>query len=161
MPRLVIGTRRGRLATAAAGLAATAALAAAGCAAPGVSHATAPRPAGGGPATGSQVRLLVRDGDLRVAGSDCAGGGGYAFLHHTAAYTLTTTGGQPLSHGTLPSGHATPALTEDTGNARVVPTYCEFAFTAPAPSAAGYQLVVGGRTIPLGVSARMLAAELP
>jgi hypothetical protein len=132
--------------------------------APGVaaSHQDAAGPSASGSAASSQLRLLVRDGDLRVSGSDCAGGGGYDYLHHTARFALTAPEGTALAHGTLPAGRAVPALSENTGDARVVPTYCEFDLVVAVPPADGYRLLLrDGPPVSLRRVGRVLAGEVP
>lgn len=127
----------------------------------GASHQDAAGPSERGSAA-SSVRLLVRDGDLRVAGSDCSGGGGYDYLHHTARFALAAPDGRVLTHGALPAGRAVPALSLSTGNARVVPTYCEFDLVVEVPPAAGYRLLLrDGAPVALTPVGPVLAGEVP
>jgi len=97
---------------------ATAALAAVlvlgGCAGPG--------------AEGQRMRLEIRDGALRVAGSECGGAGSFRFIHPTADYEIVDADGTVLAHGQLPQGTAQKSFTPDFGDL-AEPTSCRMEFT--------------------------------
>jgi hypothetical protein len=96
------------------------------------------------------VRLLVRDGNLRIEGSDCSGSGGLIFIHSDAPYRVEDGDGNELASGSLPAGTAVKALDKGFGNARRIPSNCEFAFPVTVPEAQSYQLVVDdGAPVPL------------
>jgi hypothetical protein len=93
----------------------------------------------------STVRLLIRDGSLRVDGSPCAGSGGLIYIHRSASFRVENGRGEELASGELPAGKAVKALEEDFGNARRIPTNCEFSFAVPVGSSASYRLVLDGK----------------
>ena len=90
------------------------------------------------------MRLLVRDGSLRVDGSPCSGSGGLIYLHRSAPFSVLDDKGQELAAGELPAGKAVKALDKDFGNARRIPTNCEFSVPVAVAESPSYQLVVEG-----------------
>ena len=98
-------------------------------------------------ATGEErtIRLLVRDGSLRVDGSPCSGSGGLIHIHRSAAFRVQNDKGEELASGELPAGKAVKALDMDFGNARRIPTNCEFSVPVSVADSTSYLLVVDGR----------------
>jgi hypothetical protein len=120
-------------------------------------------------ATGTEhtVRLLVRDGNLRVEGSDCAGSGGLIYIHPSSPFRIEDGEGTTLDSGELPAGTAVKALDEDFGVAKRIPSFCEFAFPVSVAEAGEYHLVIDGRS-PLALTVqedetegRLLVALIP
>ncbi|NHC47511.1 hypothetical protein [Motilibacter aurantiacus] len=95
------------------------------------------------------VRLLVRDANIREVGEPCSGAGGYLYVHPTAPFAITDSGGSTVTSGTMPAGTARAALEQDLGVQRV-PTFCEFSVPVSVPAGDGYALVLDeGDPIPL------------
>jgi len=116
---------------------------------------------GGEAASGTTVRVQVRDINIREEGVDCAGTGAYTFFHNRAPFRVLDGAGETLADGKLPPGKAVRTFEEDLEVDRI-PTYCEFAVPVSVPSRAGYQLVVDDRApIPLTPNAGALVAVVP
>lgn len=73
------------------------------------------------------MRLDIRDGVLRDAGSDCGGGGAFRPLHPTAEYEVVSPAGDVVSSGELPQGTAEKSFAPDFGEL-TEPTACRMEF---------------------------------
>lgn len=73
------------------------------------------------------MRLDIRDGVLRDAGSECGGGGAFRPLHPTADYEIVSPAGEIVDSGELPQGAAEKSFTPDFGEL-TEPTACRMEF---------------------------------
>lgn len=92
------------------------------------------------------VRIDVKDGVLRTAGAECAGGGEFRMLHPNAAYEIVSPEGDVLDTGVLPHGTAEKSFTPDF-EGLYEPTFCRMEFEVTASgSLDGFTLRVDGHT---------------
>ena len=92
--------------------------------------------------SGTELRLVIPDMNIREAGAPCSGAGGYRFARPQAPYLIQDADGREIASGTLPEGTAEQAFTEDLGVDRE-PTVCVMMIEVPGlDSLDGHSMVV-------------------
>ncbi|MFB8387603.1 hypothetical protein ACFC3F_10745 [Microbacterium sp. NPDC055910] len=92
------------------------------------------------------ARLVLRDGEKRVAGEPCNGSGPYRDIHATASFVVRDADGDVLAEGALPQGVATKMIDIDFDGI-AEPTACTFTLDAAIPDGLGtVYLDAGERT---------------
>jgi len=87
--------------------------------------------AGSAGGAGERLRIEVRDGVLRVAGSECGGGGPFRAVHATAPFEIVDEDGVVVASGELPQGVAERQLEAEVGDL-AEPTTCAMELDVPA-----------------------------
>jgi hypothetical protein len=89
-----------------------------------------------------EITLEVRDGWIRVPGSECAGSRPLLYVHRDAEFQIEArSDGRVVSEGALPAGEAVKAVDEDLESERV-PTFCRFRFEVSIPGNGDYEFVM-------------------
>jgi hypothetical protein len=75
-------------------------------------------------ASGSTLRLLVMDGNLRRLGDPCNGAGPFRYVHADADYAIEDGAGTEVFRGELPNGTAEEIMDVDFREGMRRPTMC-------------------------------------
>jgi hypothetical protein len=77
-----------------------------------------------GDSSGSTLRLLVLDGNLRQLGDPCNGAGPFRYAHADAGYVIEDRDGAEVFAGELPNGTAEKMMDVDFREGMRQPTMC-------------------------------------
>jgi hypothetical protein len=94
--------------------------------------------------SGSTLRLLVMDGNLRQLGEPCNGAGPFRYAHADAGYVIENRDGAEVFRGELPNGTAEKIMDVDFRKGMRQPTMCAMTLHVnELTELAGLELVIG------------------
>lgn len=90
----------------------------------------------------TSIRLVVKDGQIRAPGDECAGAGPFLYAHARARYAIHDRDGVSVVDGQLPAGRAVDADPTIDWSVPRVPTFCVLRFEVDGLDPGSYRLLI-------------------